>query len=143
MALAATPGPRAVASEALGDGVLPSGASLRIGTQTYINAAGYEVQPIATGLTSAGTTQATALVLSKQRSIITSVAASSGVVIPNAGIGVEIEIVNRGTNTLLIYPFSGGLIDAQAANVSVTAASNTTRRFLIASATQIWSTQLS
>ncbi len=64
----------------------------------------------ATGLTAAGTTQATGLVLTRDINVVTTAATGTGVVLPNFGIGAEVLVINQGANPLTIYPFSGGSI---------------------------------
>lgn len=108
------------------------------GAFTTLTSTGYHLRSLATGLTAAGTTQAAALVLTKQISVVATAAASSGVVLPNAGIGAELVIINRGANTMNIYPPTGGLIDALAANAATTAATLTSKRFVQATATQYY-----
>lgn len=73
---------------------------------------------IATGLSAAGTTQATATSISADRNIVSTVAASSGVVLPSCDVGDSIEVYNnQGTNDLTVYPDSSSTINQLSANV--------------------------
>ena len=129
-------GPRDLADRAAELGALPAGTALKVGTQTYLNPAGFEVQTNITGLTATGTTQATALVLTRQRSVVTTVAAGAGVVLVSGGVGVMLLVVNRSANALLVYPVLGGSIGLLAVNAAVTVAAGTGRFFLQSAAAQ-------
>ena len=59
---------------------------------------------IATGLTAAGTTLATALDLTADTNVLGTVAASSGVSLPACEIGDSLEIYNGGANACTVYP---------------------------------------
>lgn len=83
---------------------------------------------VASALTAAGTTQATALALTAQESILTTVASGSGARLPFLGIGVEVVVRNRGANALLVYPPTGGSIESGATNASVSVAAAATAR---------------
>jgi hypothetical protein len=65
------------------------------------------------GVSAAGTTQASATVITSFISVITTVPASSGVILPS---GVRSLIMNRGVNSLFIYPPVGGTLESLAAN---------------------------
>ena len=81
---------------------------------------------LVTGQTAAGSNQATALVLpGRADSVVevTTVASSTGVLLPPIIPPMRIEIVNQGSNTLSIYPQPGGTIDNGAANSAKTLSS--------------------
>lgn len=86
-------------------------------------------RPLTGTLTAAGTTQATALALTTQENIVTTVAVGSGVILPSLAVGTETVVRNRGANALLIYPPTGAAIEAAAANASVSLAVGSTARF--------------
>lgn len=71
---------------------------------------------IATGVTATGTNQATALALSRQWSVVSTVAGGTGVIIFNTQTGTETRIWNDGANSLSVYPPVGGQVDAQGTN---------------------------
>lgn len=94
----------------------------------------------ATGLTATGTSQATALALTKAISTITSAGAGTGVLIANLGIGGRSVINNRSTNTINAYPpGSSGVLNAMAVIAPITIAANTVKEFYQATATQFYS----
>ena len=71
---------------------------------------------VAVGLTAAGASQATALVLRDEVNIIGTAAASTGVLLPQSGVGDDIAVVNGGANAVLVYPPVGHQINNLAAN---------------------------
>lgn len=79
----------------------------------------------ASGLTAAGTTQANGFVLTKVINVITTAAASTGVVLPSAatvGIGGVVIIFNAGASAIKVYGAAGtsDTIDGVAAATGVT-----------------------
>lgn len=74
-----------------------------------------------TGISAAGTNQATATALTTSDNFklfeITSVAAGAGVKLPASAASHRLVIVNRSFNPLKVYPASGGTADAGGANV--------------------------
>jgi hypothetical protein len=75
---------------------------------------------VGTGLTAAGSTQGTALVLNdtQEVAIFGTVAASTGCVLPQSGIGDDVYVVNGGANPLNIYPPVGHILNGQAVNTA-------------------------
>ena len=59
---------------------------------------------IATGLTAAGTTLATALALTADTNVLGTVASGSGVSLPSAELGDSCEVYNGGANAVTVYP---------------------------------------
>jgi hypothetical protein len=120
---------------------IPDASSTFLGTdvtQTVTNKTVYE--PSSVTISAAGTNQATATGLTAMYNVVTTVAASTGVRLPvptQSGLGCT--VVNRGANTLNIYPASGAAIDGGAANAAVTLAANATFVFESSSATQWYS----
>ena len=93
-------------------------------------------------VSAAGTTQSTATALTKSFNVITTAAASSGVVLPTitaTNVGFVIDIVNRGANPVNIYPALGSAIDGATANAAVTLPVNASIT-LDASSTTQWYT---
>jgi hypothetical protein len=72
-------------------------------------------------VSAAGATQGTATALTTTYNVVTTVALGTGVVLPvPAASGLLVTIVNKGANTLNVYPAVGGTIDAAALNAAVT-----------------------
>ena len=89
-------------------------------------AAADTIASVATGLTAAGTTQATALSITADANFVSTVGASSGVIIYNGVIGDSVFIVNDGgANPLTVYPPVGSKFNSLATNTGFTLAANT------------------
>jgi hypothetical protein len=73
------------------------------------------VMSAAVGITAAGTTQGTATALTATINIVTTVSSGTGVILPS---GIRTVIMHRGANPLLIYPPSGGQLEALGTNVA-------------------------
>lgn len=89
---------------------------MSLSTTGDLTLAGDLIEATSVGISAAGTTQATATVLTSAYNIVTTVAAGSGVVLPTAVAGLTISITNNGTNSLRIYPAVGGQIDTLGTN---------------------------
>lgn len=116
-----------------GSGVV---AATSLATTAYLYASG------ATGLTAAGTTQATGYAINRSISVFTTVAAGAGATLPNVApqslsstVMAEFTVVNAGANALLLYPASGLAINALAANAALSVAAGATIRGFQASTT--------
>ncbi len=97
-----------------------------------------------TGLTTisaAGTTQGTATAITSSEVNVTTVAASSGVVLPTNDGGEVVQITNNGANTLNVYPDSGSTIDSAAANIAVTIPAGQTATYTVLASGKWYSTQ--
>jgi hypothetical protein len=101
--------------------------------------AGFIQQSGTGGLTAAGNSQGTALALTTAVNIVTTAAASTGVILPTAANVVEVIVINRGANTLSVYPPTSGQIDAAGTNVAVTIATLSKARYM-KTATNQWYT---
>jgi hypothetical protein len=78
--------------------------------------------------------------LTSDYNVITSAASSpSGVTLPTATTGRKVLIVNKGANTVNVYPASGAAIDALGGNVSISLPANGVLEFNAASTTQWYS----
>lgn len=77
------------------------------------------VGTVATGLTGLGSTQATALALPAGTNAFTTVAASTGGILPSGTAGDEIDVYNGGANSLTVYPPVGGTINNLSANTGL------------------------
>jgi hypothetical protein len=79
--------------------------------------------------------------LTTDYNVITTTAASpSGVTLPTATTGRRIVVVNKGTNSVNVYPASGGTIDALAANAAIALPVGGVMIFNASSVTQWYST---
>src|SRR5258708_3672585 len=89
-------------------------------------AAADTIASVATALAATGTTQATALSLTADANFVSTVGASSGVIVYNGVIGDSCFIVNdAGANALTVYPPVGGKFNSLATNTGFSLAANT------------------
>jgi hypothetical protein len=89
-------------------------------TGNIIQAVGLYYNPISGSVSAAGTTQGTATLLTTTINNITTVAASSGVVLPTpVQAGARMLIRNGGANILRVYPNSGAQINSLGTNVAL------------------------
>jgi len=94
-------------------------------------------------VTAAGTTIADAFDLITSINVITTAGASSGVQLPSAMIGDQVEILNLGANAVTVYPdSSSNRINQLTAGVGFTLATNTAVKLRKFSATR-WMAWLS
>ena len=96
--------------------------------------------PTATGLTATGTTLANALVLTADYNQVSTTASGTGVVLPTAVVGRSVYIVNRGANTLNVYPATGAAIDGLSANTAFVLPVNGALEFKATTTSQWYST---
>ena len=87
-------------------------------------------------VSAAGSTQGTATAITTDLANVTTVAASTGVILPTASAGRKIIIRNSGANTLRIYPASGAQINSLGTNAFFSLETSTTLEFIGFSATQ-------
>lgn len=74
---------------------------------------------LTSGLTAAGTNQATALALVASISVVTTAAGGTGVILPTAGKSDTFWVANFGANALTLYPPSGGKLNNGSANAGI------------------------
>lgn len=87
-------------------------------------------------LTAAGSTQGTALGLPSNVNRFTTVAASTGTILPStAQASDEFFVSNSGANALLVYPPTGAAIGAGAVNAGFSVATNKSAYFVCISPT--------
>lgn len=87
------------------------------------------------GLTATGSTQGTALALPTDFNVFTTVASSTGAILPATGINIQVTdtiiVVNHGANALAVYPPVGGTISTGATNASLSVPAGKTAWFLV------------
>lgn len=91
-------------------------------------------------VSAAGSNQGTATALTSDLNIITTVGSGTGVVLQTAAAGKTVIVVNKGANALVVYPASGGAIDALGSNVGISVPVGGWIEFNGSSATQWYST---
>lgn len=97
-----------------------------LAAQAAINLVG----SVANNLTAAGSTQATALLVSADVNVVTTAASSTGVILPSTlSAGDFLEVVNYGANTITVYPPVGGKINNGTLNAGKTVTANSNAIF--------------
>lgn len=81
-------------------------------------------------ITATGATQGAAYFSSADHIIVTTAAAGTGIRLPNPEPGAEVTVKNLGANALLVYPSTGGAINALSANAGFSIAAGGQARFL-------------
>ena len=76
----------------------------------------YNITGVATGISAAGSSQGDATALTKAFNVVSTVSGGQGVVLPTAVAGMRVTVINTSGATLLVYPASGGAINALATN---------------------------
>jgi hypothetical protein len=97
---------------------------------------GFVAYGVSQAVTAAGSTQATATLLTRPINNITTVAASTGVIFPGAIPGIRLLVRNGGANILRIYPASGAQINTLGTNVGLQLETSATIEFVAMSTTQ-------
>lgn len=85
-----------------------------------------------TGISAAGTTQATATLLSSPINNVTTVASGSGVILPFVAPGYEILVFNSGANSVKVYPSTGSQLNVLGTNNGALLATNTSATYVYA-----------
>lgn len=94
---------------------------------------------VSASVSAAGTTQGTATELTAADNEVTTVAASSGVVLSSKlAAGDEQTVFNAGANPLKVYPPSGFKINSLPSNAAMTLATNTGVLFKCVSTTRVF-----
>src|SRR5262245_62635356 len=82
-------------------------------------------------MSAAGTTQTDAAEITADYVLVTTVAAGSGVLLPAGNLSDEVVIVNgHATESLLIYPRSGGKLNNATADAALTLPANSAAHFI-------------
>jgi hypothetical protein len=115
---------------------IPSIEVLDTGVVKLAQYAGFVAYGVSPALTSSGNSQGTALLLTRPINDVTTVAASSGVVLPAATAGTRVVIRNGGANTLNVYPANGAQINTLGTNVAFSHVTSTVLEFIAFSTTQ-------
>lgn len=100
---------------------------------------GYLRMSVNNSITAAGSSQATATVLTKTINVITSVASGTGVVLPAAVAGQIIYVINDTNSGIVVYPSSGQFIDTQAQNAGFAIGAYGRMQFVAASVSKYYS----
>jgi hypothetical protein len=125
-------------SFALGTNTISTGNLTASGTvqAANITSTGFITRAVTTSISANGTTQATATGLTTEINIVSAVNSGTGVRLPAAVAGTVVYITNTSANTLLVYPQTNGIINAQSANVAFAQGANATLQYMAPTTTQ-------
>jgi hypothetical protein len=98
--------------------VSPDGSTFYDSLKMLAGSGRAAVKANGSGLSAAGATQGTATAITKQTNQFTTVAASSGAILPSPEQGEFIFVANAGANAMNVYPASGHSINALANNAA-------------------------
>lgn len=84
---------------------------------------------LSNNLTATGNSQGTALALPSDLNVFTTVAASTGAILPSSLPGDWLTVVNHGANALSVYPPTGGKIANGSANAGFSVPATKTAQF--------------
>ena len=105
-------------------------------TTDSLTLAGNYIRSVATGISSAGSTQGTATALTKDINVVSAVAVGQGVVLPTAIAGMVIIVNNTSATNLNVYPASGAAINNLATNAAYTHVAGGSLQYYAVSSTQ-------
>ena len=97
---------------------------------------GFVAYGSSTGITAAGSTQATATALTRPINVVSTVSASTGVILPATVAGMRMVIFNTSGTALNVYPASGGAINAIATNGAYSLPAGAKLEFIAVTTTQ-------
>jgi hypothetical protein len=139
----------AITSTTTGTGVVTALGNAPNGTGGFVTADGTatltnktlsaEVFSTSATVTAGTNAQGQGALTSDYNVVTTTTANPSGVTLPTATTGRRIIIVNKGTNSVNVYPATGGAIDAIAANGSISLPVGAVMEFNASSTTQWYS----
>jgi hypothetical protein len=119
---------------------IPSIEVLDTGLIKMAQYGGFVSYGVQSGATAAGSTQATALAITRPLIELTTVAASTGVILPTPTLGTRILVRNSGANSLNVYPNTGAQINSLGTNVAFSLGTSVLIEFISFSATQWYTT---
>jgi hypothetical protein len=115
---------------------IPSIEVLSTGVVKLAEFGGFVAYGVSPAVVAAGSTQATATALTRPINNITTVPASSGVILPVATPGMRVMIRNATVTTVRIYPNSGAQINTLGTNIQLNLETLTNIEFVAFTATQ-------
>jgi hypothetical protein len=106
------------------------------GNIQFAASGGFVSYGVTTGITAAGSTQATATALTRPINVVSTVSASTGVILPAVPAGARVIVMNTSGTALNTYPPSGAAINSAATNAAYSMPAGTRLEFISVSATQ-------
>jgi hypothetical protein len=115
---------------------IPSIEVLDTGLIKLAQYGGFVAYGISTAQTATGSTQSTALAITRPITSITTAASGTGVILPVPQPGTRILIRNGGANTLSVYPNTGGQINSLSTNAAHSLSTSNLIEYVAFSTTQ-------
>jgi hypothetical protein len=106
------------------------------GNIQFAASGGFVSYGVTTGITAAGSTQGTATTLTRPINVVSTVSASTGVILPTVPAGARILVMNTSATALNVYPPSGAAINSAATNAAYAQPAGARLEFVSVSATQ-------
>jgi hypothetical protein len=106
------------------------------GNIQFAASGGFVSYGVTTGITAAGSTQGTATTLTRPINVVSTVSASTGVILPTVPAGARILVMNTSGTALNVYPPSGAAINSAATNAAYAQPAGARLEFVSVSATQ-------
>ena len=97
---------------------------------------GNYLRSVQTSISAAGATQGTATALTKDISIVSTVSAGQGVVLPTAIAGMVLIVNNTSATSLNVYPAVGAVINTLATDAAYTHVAGASLQYYAISSTQ-------
>jgi hypothetical protein len=97
---------------------------------------GFVAYGVTTGITAAGSNQGTATGLTRPINVVSSVSASTGVILPATVPGMRIVIINTSGTAVNVYPASGGAINSLSTNAAYSLQAGGRLEFVAVTSTQ-------
>ena len=105
-------------------------------TTGSLSVGGNYLRSVQTSISAAGSTQGTATALTKDISVVSTVSAGQGVVLPSAVTGMVLIVNNTSATNMNVYPATGGAINSLATNAAYTHVAGASLQYYAVSSTQ-------
>ena len=106
------------------------------GNIQFAASGGFVSYGVTTAITAAGSTQGTATALTRPINVVSTVSASTGVILPTVPAGARIVVMNTSGTTLNVYPPSGAAINSAATNAAYAQPAGARLEYVSTSTTQ-------
>jgi hypothetical protein len=106
------------------------------GNIQFAASGGFVNYGVTAGITAAGSTQGTATSLTRPINVVSTVSASTGVILPTVPAGARVIVMNTSGTALNVYPPSGAIINSAATNAAYSQPAGARLEFISVSATQ-------
>ena len=106
------------------------------GNIVFAGSGGFVAYGVTTGITAAGSTQGTATAITRPINVVSTVSASTGIILPATVAGMRILVFNTSGTALNVYPASGGQINSLSTNAAYALPAGGRLEFIATTTTQ-------